>query len=68
MPVADDLMGSAVNAFPDFQGLIDHRGSSIGGTSSSTASLTFVIYALQKYLLYHIARYGHSLETDPERR
>jgi hypothetical protein len=44
------------------------NGSSIGGTSSSTASLTFVIYALQKYLLYHIARYGHSLETDPERR
>ena len=43
------------------------NGSSVGKTSS-TVSLTWLFYAALKYLLYHIADYGHSLETDPERQ
>ena len=42
------------------------NGTPVGKTSGH-ASLTFLFYALLKYLLYHIARYGHSLETNPER-
>ncbi len=38
------------------------------GRSSSTVSLTFLFYALLKYLFYHIAEYGHTLETDPSRQ
>lgn len=42
------------------------NGTSVG-KSSTTMSLTWLFYAAMKYLLYHIAKYGHSLETDPER-
>lgn len=42
------------------------NGSPIGKTTSS-ASFTFLFYAVQKYLLYHVAQYGHSLETNRNR-
>ena len=32
------------------------------GRSMMTTNLTFLIYAVEKYLLYHVAEYGHSLE------
>ena len=38
------------------------------GKSSTTLSLSFLFYALMKYMLYHVAEYGHSLETNPDRR
>lgn len=38
------------------------------GSSSVTVSLSFLIYAALKYLLYHVAEYGNSLERDPRRR
>ncbi len=38
------------------------------GKSSGSMSLTFLFYAVLKYLLYHIANYGHTLETDPNRQ
>ena len=37
------------------------------GRSSTTLSLTFLFYALEKYLLFHVAKYGHGLETNEER-
>ncbi|MBQ2657585.1 MAG: hypothetical protein IJF87_03320 [Erysipelotrichaceae bacterium] len=43
------------------------NGASVGKTSSNI-SMTWLFYAALKYLLYHIANYGHSLETDPERQ
>ena len=42
------------------------NGTSIG-KSSTTLSLSFLFYALMKYMLYHVAEYGHSLETNEER-
>lgn len=42
-------------------------GTKIGG-SGATFSLSFVVYAVMKYLAYHVANYGHSLERDPRRR
>jgi len=33
------------------------------GRSMMTFNLSFLIYAVGKYLLYHIAEYGHSLEN-----
>lgn len=42
------------------------NGVPIGGTMS-TVNLAFLFYAVEKYLLYHIAEYGHSLETDQDR-
>ncbi|MBQ6477811.1 MAG: hypothetical protein IJI44_00430 [Erysipelotrichaceae bacterium] len=43
------------------------NGTSVGSTSTRL-SLTFLFYALEKYLLYHIAKYGHSLETNPDKQ
>lgn len=43
------------------------NGTPVGKTST-TASLTFLFYAVQKYLLFHVAQYGHSLETDPDKK
>ncbi len=37
------------------------------GKSSTTLSLSFLFYAVEKYLLYHIAEYGHGLETKQDR-
>lgn len=37
------------------------NGSPVG-RSSVSLNLTFLIYAVQKYLLYHVAEYGRSLE------
>lgn len=42
-------------------------GTKLGG-STTTFSLTFVLYAVMKYLAYHVASYGHTLERDPRRR
>ncbi|MBQ9424856.1 MAG: hypothetical protein IJU42_02825 [Erysipelotrichaceae bacterium] len=55
--IALSLMASSVTV----------NGASVGKTSSNM-SLTWLFYAVLKYLLYHIASYGHSLETDPERQ
>lgn len=38
------------------------------GRSSASLNLTFLVYAIQKYLLFHVAEYGHSLETDPQKQ
>ncbi len=38
------------------------NGTSVGNSSLSL-NLSFLIYAVQKYLLYHVAEYGHSLEN-----
>lgn len=37
------------------------NGVTVGRSMAST-NLTFLIYAVEKYLLYHVAEYGHSLE------
>ncbi|MCR4632916.1 MAG: hypothetical protein K5648_02190 [Erysipelotrichaceae bacterium] len=42
---------------------IQINGNSIV-SSMNTIHLSFLIYACQKYLLYHIAQYGHSLEKQ----
>ena len=42
------------------------NGASMGSTSISF-NLGFLFYAVEKYLLYHIAEYGHSLETNQDR-
>lgn len=34
--------------------------------SSTTVNLSFLIYAVMKYLLYHVAEYGHSLENKQD--
>ena len=42
------------------------NGSPLGSTTT-TLSLTFLFYALQKYLFFHVTEYGHSLENHQDR-
>ena len=43
------------------------NGASVGNSSASL-NLSFLFYAWLKYLLYHVAEYGHRLESDPDKR
>lgn len=36
-------------------------------SSSGSFNLSFLFYAIEKYLLFHIAEYGHSLENDSQK-
>ena len=58
------IIGAIVLAF--MSSSLTVNGVSVGGTMC-TVNLAFLFYAVEKYLLYHIAEYGHSLETDQER-
>ena len=56
-----------IDSIRDGKADVTVNGASVGKTSSNI-SMTWLFYAALKYLLYHIANYGHSLETDPERQ
>lgn len=61
------LVGIAVAAVLSFMAAnLTVNGAKLGG-SGGTFSLSFIFYAVLKYLFYHIVSYGHTLERDPRR-
>lgn len=68
MEILSGLVGIASACVLTFMAANLKINGTSSGSSTITVSLTFVIYAVGKYLLYHIAKYGNSLERDPRRR
>lgn len=54
------IIGSLIISFAT--GNLAVNGANIGSTISSL-NLTFIFYAVQKYLFYHVANYGRKLEN-----
>ena len=62
-----EIIGGLVGIIGSIVLYVMGQGIKVNGTSvassMNTIHLTFLIYAAEKYLLYHIAQYGHSLEN-----
>ena len=58
------LVGIAASLIMNFMAGRLTFGGTPAGSTTVTYSLSFVFYAAEKYLLYHVACYGHSLEKN----